>query len=180
MVWGQTIWDEFRAAGVTDWRFSLTPEGAEFNDPAMPQSERDKVLAVLAAHDRAAAELAAVTAEEEAAIDADAVAAKQKYASPLLLQGGTYRDKYDDAKAYLSANPATRDADPAVFPYVLAEAAARGVSGEQVAQDIVAQGDFWRRINGRIEAIRVTKKAEVRAASTVEAKRAVRATIQWP
>ena len=121
-----------------------------------------------------------VTAQEEILIDADAVQAKAKYASLLLLQGATYAEKYAEAVAYLAADPATRDLDPLAFPYLFEEAAARGVPRETVATEVKANGDAWRPINARIEALRVAKKAEMRAAPTVEAKRAVRLAIVWP
>jgi hypothetical protein len=51
-----TFYDEFRAAGITDWRFSWSTDESgveatfEFH-PEMPEAERHKVLAVFAAHD---------------------------------------------------------------------------------------------------------------------------------
>ncbi|MGH8566017.1 MAG: hypothetical protein ACREXW_18785 [Gammaproteobacteria bacterium] len=51
-----TFYDEFRAAGITDWRFNWSTDerGGETTfefHPEMPEAERQKVLAVFAAHD---------------------------------------------------------------------------------------------------------------------------------
>lgn len=48
---GDTFSKELDAAGVVDRRFSWWPDGTIEFHPDVPQSERDKVMAVLAAHD---------------------------------------------------------------------------------------------------------------------------------
>jgi hypothetical protein len=58
---GPSFVDELRAAGVEDFRFSWGAEGKSAEDllefhPGVPESERQKVLDVLAAHDSALSE----------------------------------------------------------------------------------------------------------------------------
>jgi hypothetical protein len=69
---GPSFQDELRAAGVIDFRFSVFSDGRIEFHPDVPKEERDKVLAVLAAHDGPLSE-----ARHQALEGADAEAARR-------------------------------------------------------------------------------------------------------
>ncbi len=87
------------------------------------------------------------------------------------MQATIYDAKYAEAKAYVAAgNPAKPSASD--YPFLVAEAGARGQTPSVLAALIVATGDKWQRFAGELEAARVKVSSAVNAAPTLEDKRA--------
>jgi len=98
-------------------------------------------------------------------IDAAAGRARARYITVVDGQDITYVNKEADALAYIAAgNPA--DATP--YPWVKAEAEARGIAYVAAAQVIKNTADGWRPIGVAIEKERIKGKNDVDATTTVE------------
>ena len=100
-------------------------------------------------------------------IDRSAERARERHAAKLRHSvGATYRQKYDEARAYADAGyPSGSIAD---YPYIQAEADRKGVSYQTVADDVIAKHDAWQgtdqALNPQIEAERTGGKDDCRAA----------------
>jgi hypothetical protein len=77
-----------------------------------------------------------------------------------------FRDeKRRELDAWLAAGD-EREVTAEAFPFIVAEAVARGVQAEQVAAEIAAAVGEWRGAGAQVEAIRVAGRAAVRDATT--------------
>lgn len=104
--------------------------------------------------------------EASAAVDAAAEAARQRYVTPGAGQALTYQEKAAQAQAYESAG-APVDATP--WPFVAAEAQARGVAAATAAASILAARAAWIQIGAQIEGVRIAAKAAIAQAATAAA-----------
>lgn len=105
-------------------------------------------------------ELDAREARLHAQIDREAGVFRKRFITDVPGQQQTYAEKEREARAW------TADADPADFPFLAAEAAARDVSIADVAALVIATADAWRLLGAAIEGARMGSKAAVTAAKT--------------
>lgn len=103
------------------------------------------------------------------AIDVAAGEARRRYITDVSGQQAVYMVKLAQAEAYLAGivnNVPTINAGP----YIVAEAAARGITHQQQAELVAALGAQWNGVLGpAIEAARMAGKLAVEAAETLEA-----------
>lgn len=97
-------------------------------------------------------------------IDNDAGDFRTRFITDVPGQQQTYAEKEKEARAW------TVESDPADFPFLSAEAAARGVTIAEVAALVIATADAWRNLGAAIEGARMGAKAGVSAA---------RAAVDW-
>lgn len=114
---------------------------------------------------------AAVERNLIAEIDAQAEAERIKFITSGAGQAMTYEQKRLELAAFDAGGEGP-------FPFFEAEAAARGISVADVAAEVRAATEQWRVVGAEIEAKRLAAKAAVRAAETVEDKRAA-AQVDW-
>lgn len=114
---------------------------------------------------------AAVERNLIAEIDAQAEAVRAQFITSGAGQAMTYEQKRLELAAFDAG-------DEGPFPFFEAEAAARGVTVSDVAAEVRAATEQWRIVGAEIEAKRLAAKAAVRAAETVEGKRAA-AQVDW-
>lgn len=101
-------------------------------------------------------------------IDAAAGVARLRYITDVPGQQVVYLSKREQAVAYLAAH--ALDAEAVVPPYIEAEAAALGVSGATLAQQVVDIAAVWEgELSPAIEAARIGGKAAVEAAEDLAA-----------
>ena len=99
----------------------------------------------------------------------DAIADKVFTASAS--RSARYEAKYQEALRYRDAGyPANVSADD--YPYLTAEAPARGMTKRQLADAIIAKADAYRQFGALAEAKRAELKQAVPAADTAEARQA--------
>lgn len=103
----------------------------------------------------AAAALQDAREQGRRAIDAAAVAARGRHASPLAGQDGIYQMKAEAAAAFVAAG---RPADASAWPMLTAEAQARAMTVDALADEILAARTAWIAAAANIEAIRVSAK----------------------
>jgi hypothetical protein len=118
-------------------------------------------------------DFAALDARLLAKIDRDAGAFRSRFITSIPGQETTYRLKEDEALAWEDGV-----SDPADFPYLREEAAAKGVTIAQLAAVVLGIAAQWRVLNPKIEAARTAAKDAVLAADTLAAKEAA-ATVNW-
>ena len=106
-------------------------------------------------------------------IDREAGAFRTRFITAIPGQETTYRLKEDEARAWEEGV-----SDPADFPYLREEAAAKGVAISDVAALVLGIAAQWRVLNPKIEGARTAAKDAVLAATTVAAKEAA-ATVDW-
>lgn len=115
----------------------------------------------------------ALNASLLAKIDREAGAFRSRFITAIPGQETTYRLKEDEALAWQDGV-----SDPADFPYLREEAAAKGVTISAVAALVLAIAAQWRVLNPKIEAARTAAKDAVLAAGTVVDKTAA-AAVDW-
>lgn len=111
-----------------------------------------------------AAEIARLRADGRAAINAATHAARKELITDIAGQDMVYREKELEAVKYLAASPEPVDLKP--FPFLSAEAAARGISVYQLSQIVLFMADRWRDLGPKVEALRVSFGDAVDAAET--------------
>ncbi len=100
-------------------------------------------------------------------IDRAAGAARLRYITDVAGQQAVYLVKLQQAQAFLAARELDAGAMPP--PYIAAEAAAVGMTPQDVAAEIVALATHWNDVVGpQIEAARLGGKAAVEAAAANE------------
>lgn len=113
-------------------------------------------------------------------IDADAERARLKYITPGAGQAMEYLASEQEAEQVLAAGPGIVIPDnPALFPFLRAEASARGTTIYEAAQATAQAAALWRQVGGAIKSLRLAGKVEVMAADTEEAVWAA-TNIAWP
>jgi hypothetical protein len=108
-----------------------------------------------------------------AKIDREAGEFRTRFITSIPGQETTYRLKEDEALAWEDGV-----SDPADFPYLREEAAAKGVNVAAIAELVLATAAQWRGLNPKIEAARTAAKDAVLAANTIAAKQAA-ASVDW-
>jgi hypothetical protein len=107
-------------------------------------------------------------------IDLGAGAARSFYITDVPGQAQTYERKEAEAKAW------TEEADPADFPFLTAEATARGVPVTTVRAEILGAVAFLIPLAAQIEAKRMAAKYAVSAAKPHLADMVAAAVVEWP
>lgn len=105
-------------------------------------------------------------------VDAEAGAFRRLYYTDIPGQSQIYAAKEAEARAWTSG------LDPALTPYLSAEAQLRGVAIAQVRAEVLAQVAAVTPLSALVEARRVTMKQTISAATTVPAAWAA-ATFDW-
>jgi len=108
------------------------------------------------------------------AVDIAAGEARRRYITDVPGQQAVYITKLAEAQAYLAG---ILDGAPtlAAGPYIVAEAAARGITHQQQAELVTGLAEQWIGVLGpAIEAARMGGKLAVEAAETIEAIEAAR------
>jgi len=95
-------------------------------------------------------------------VDEAAGKARARYITWQPGQEAVYQLKREQAQAYKAAG---YPADASPWPLIDAEAQARGISEQQVADEILAIADAWMQKAAQIEAIRMKAKADIKAAT---------------
>jgi hypothetical protein len=96
-----------------------------------------------------------------ATVDAAAEDARRRYISPGTGQAMVYLQKLQEAQAYLKGlSEAT--------PHLDLEAKAVGIEKADLASAIIQKAGEWMEKSSRIEAVRIKRKADIRAARTTE------------
>lgn len=108
-----------------------------------------------------------------AKIDREAGEFRSQFITAIPGQETTYRLKEDEARAWVEG-----ESDPADFPYLREEAAAKGVMVASLAAFVLTVAGQWRALNPKIEAARTASKDAVTAASTKAGKEAASA-VNW-
>lgn len=108
-----------------------------------------------------------------AKIDREAGEFRARFITSIPGQETTYRLKEDEAVAWEEGA-----SDPADFPYLREEAAAKGTTIAALAGLVLGIAAQWRFLNPRIEAARTAAKDAVVAATTFESKQAA-ADVDW-
>ena len=120
--------------------------------------------------DGAEPDLAQLRAAAIARVDAAAGAVRAKFITVVPGQEMTYLVKEQEARAYAG--------DPSGFPFLAAEAAATGMTVEDVAALVIAQANAWRPIGAAIEGLRRGAAVAI-AAATTPAAIAAAANVEW-
>jgi hypothetical protein len=103
------------------------------------------------------------------AIDTAAGEARRRYITDVPGQQAVYMTKLAEAEAYLGAFVGGSPTASA-GPYIAAEATARGITAQAMAEIVVDLAEEWNGVVGpAIEAARMAGKVAVSAASTIEA-----------
>jgi len=98
-------------------------------------------------------------------IDTAAGEARARYITTVQGQDATYKAKYDDARAYVTAG---YPQDVTGFPWVRAESTETGMSPKDTADRIKTIGDTWNNVIGpNIEGARIAGKDTLTSISTV-------------
>ena len=121
-------------------------------------------------------DMAAIRADAEAVIDAQADAQLAPYISLTPGRAMTYQAKEAQASAYLAAT----DPDPAAYPLIAGEVGITADTPRAVAETILAMSRSWHAMGAAIEAVRLAAKKRVREAQTPEAVQAVCDALAWP
>ncbi|MEM9085296.1 MAG: hypothetical protein AAGB23_05185 [Pseudomonadota bacterium] len=108
-----------------------------------------------------------------AKIDKEAGEFRSQFITSIPGQETTYILKEGEALAWDDAT-----SDPADFPYLREEAAAKGISIGQLVGIVLATATAWRALNPKIEANRTAAKDAVLAATTIADKHAA-AQVNW-
>lgn len=112
----------------------------------------------------------------KALVDNAAENQRSKYITLGSGQAMTYMQKASEAKAYLEASSPV-DAD---YPLIWAEVGITAPTLAEVATIVNASFTQWQQIGAGIESVRLSAKAEVEAAETVEGMKAVFDELTWP
>jgi hypothetical protein len=113
-------------------------------------------------------------------IDGDAERARLKYITPGAGQAMEYLASEQEADQVMMVGPRIVIPDnPALFPFLRAEASARGTTIYEAAQATAQAAAQWRQVGSVIKSLRLTGKATVMAAETEEAVWAA-TNIVWP
>ena len=121
-------------------------------------------------------DMAAIRADAEAVIDAQADAQLAPYISLTPGRAMTYQAKEAQASAYLAAT----DPDPAAYPLIAGEVGITADTPQAVAEVVLAMSRSWHAMGAAIEAVRLAAKKRVREAQTPEAVQAVCDALAWP
>lgn len=124
---------------------------------------------------RTSDEFAAYERDLHLQIDAAAGAFRTRFITDVPGQQQTYAEKEAEARAW------TSEADPADFPFLTAEAAARGVPIADVVALVIGTANAWRVLGAAIEGTRMGAKAGVTAARQANdwAAMEMAATVDW-
>lgn len=118
------------------------------------------------------------------AVDTSAEAARQKYVTPGAGQAAVYLRKEAEARRFLALDAEVQQAqEPGPsWPYLSAELHVTADTLEGVAFTIVALAGAWDQAAAAIEALRLSAKAAISAASDeAEARAAAQVALkQWP
>lgn len=106
-----------------------------------------------------------VKAQMRAKVDWDAEMARRQFITPGAGQAMTYQQKAEEARACL-ADP---DPQPENYPMLAAEISITADDLSGVATIVNGAYEMWRVIGAQIEALRLSAKAAVDAAATIEA-----------
>ena len=109
--------------------------------------------------------LADAITKAERAIDAAAGDARAKYLTIAPGQEATYLAKAQDADKFIADG---EPVDLTGYSWVSAEVNATGLTASQAAAAIRTQRDQWYAIGSYIEQLRLSGKAQVRAATTIQ------------
>ena len=121
-------------------------------------------------------DMAAIRAEAEAVIDAQADAQLSPFISLTPGRAMTYQAKQAQAEAFLAAT----EPDPADYPLIAGEVGITADTPRAVAETILAMSRSWHAMGAAIEAVRLAAKKQAREALTPEAVQAVLDGITWP
>ena len=125
--------------------------------------------------DRDPAEFEAHERDLHLQIDAEAGAFRSRFITDVPGQQQTYAEKEAEARVWRP------EAEPGDFPFLTAEASARGVPIADVVALIIATADAWRLLGAAIEGARMGAKAGVSAARQASdwAGMDAAATVDW-
>lgn len=98
------------------------------------------------------------------AIDAAAGKVRARYITVTAGQSETYQQKADDCASYKAAG---YPADVSSYPWVMAEAAAQGVTHQVAADLVLSTKTAWSSVGAAIEEARLYGKRRVTEAATV-------------
>lgn len=121
-------------------------------------------------------DMAAIQADAEAAIDAQADALLAPYMTLTPGRAMTYLAKEAQARQFLAAV----EPDPADYPLIAGEVGITADTARAVAETILAMSQSWHALGAVIESVRLTAKKRVRQAQTPEAVQAELAAVVWP
>lgn len=122
--------------------------------------------------------LAEAQARAKRTIDAQAESVRLRYVTPGAAQAAVYVAKEQEALT-ISALTDPSSADPSAYPLIAASVGVEGATMADVAAAVVVRAHAWRTIAAGIERLRLTAKAAVDAATTIEAVDAA-AVVAWP
>lgn len=105
---------------------------------------------------------APLKAQLDAAVDAEAEAVRARYVTALPAQVGTYLLKEPAARAWLADSSAST-------AMLQREATARGMTLDELANEVIAKAEAWAILAGAIEGLRFTAKVRIAAAATIGA-----------
>lgn len=121
-------------------------------------------------------DMAAIRADADAVIDAQADARLAPYISLTPGRAMTYLAKEAQARQYLAAdNP-----DPAAYPLIAGEVGITADTAQAVAETILAMAQAWHVMGAAVEAVRLAAKKAVRTAANPEAVQVVLGGLAWP
>jgi len=121
-------------------------------------------------------DMAALRAEAEAVIDAQADAQLAPFISLTPGRAMTYQAKQAQAEAFLTAT----EPDPADYPLIAGEVGITAETAQGVAETILAMSRSWHAMGAAIEAVRLAAKKKAREAQTPAAVQAVLDGLAWP
>ncbi|KQV28087.1 hypothetical protein ASC97_06990 [Rhizobium sp. Root1203] len=118
-------------------------------------------------------------ANYKANIDGLAEFERSKYITLGSGQAMTYMQKASEAKAWIAAAMAGTPMD-SDYPLILAEVGITAPTLGEVAMVVNTAFTQWQQIGAAIESVRLSAKAEVEAAGTVEGMKAILDALTWP
>lgn len=107
----------------------------------------------------------AAKAQANQFVDARAEQERLKYITPGSGQAMVYEEKYNEAVEYQAAQ--SPDIDD--YPHIKAEIGTTAADAAGVVAIIIARRNFWKQVSAEIEGARLKAKADIAAASTIEA-----------
>ena len=120
--------------------------------------------------------LAEIKTSALASIDRAAEAARLRWVTPGEVKQAVYAAKAAEADRLAQ----DADPDPADYPLLAPEAAARGLSLTEFGAVVRSTRDTWLAVAGQIEASAVTAKAAISAAADAAAVQAILDNLSWP
>jgi hypothetical protein len=110
------------------------------------------------------------------AVDAAAGVARMKYITTIAGQEMTYLEKVTEARSLL-ADPAP---DAAKYPLIYGEVSVTATDAPGVANVVLGRYAMWKNLGAAIEKARLTAKAAINSANTVDEMEAIVTAITWP